>query len=127
MIVNFPRAYRRASLPKLLCLLALPALLCLLAAPRATSAQNGEPPPGLAPEVATIIAHPTLDEATIGILAIDLDSGEVLIDYAADELLAGDDRELAPERVGRLFLSFSRPFFPIPHLYRQNGWGEGEG
>ena len=96
MIVNFPRAYRRASLPKLLCSLALPALLCLLAAPRATAAQNDAPPPGLAPEVAAIIAHPTLDEATIGILAIDLDSGEVLIDYAADELLA-------PASVNKLF------------------------
>ena len=96
MIVNFPRPYRRASLPKLRRLLAPSALLCLLAVPAATAAQNGEPAPGLAPEVATIIAHPTLDEATIGILAVDLNSGEVLIDYAADELLA-------PASVNKLF------------------------
>ena len=94
--MNFPRPRRQASFPKLLCLLALPALLCLLAVPGPTAAQKGEPAPGLAPEVATIIAHSTLDEATIGIFAIDLDSGEVLIDYAADELLA-------PASVNKLF------------------------
>ncbi len=83
-------------MPKLLCLLSPPALLCLLAVSGATAVQNGEPARRLALEVAAIFAHPTLDEATIGILAVDLDSGEVLIDYDADELLA-------PASVNKLF------------------------
>lgn len=86
-MVNLPRGYRRVSFSALLCLLALPPLV---------TAQNGAPAPGPAHEIATIIAHPTLEEATIGILAIDLDGGEVLIDYTADDLFA-------PASVNKLF------------------------
>ena len=74
----------------------MPALLCLLALPAAVVAQNGAAPSGLPPEIATIIAHPTLDEAQIGMMAVDLESGEVLFDYAADELFA-------PASVNKLF------------------------
>ncbi|MEC8944052.1 MAG: D-alanyl-D-alanine carboxypeptidase, partial [Acidobacteriota bacterium] len=71
-------------------------MLCLLALPTLVTAQNGEPAPSLSSEIATIITHPTLEEATLGILAVDLDSGEVLIDYIADE-------PLIPASVNKLF------------------------
>ncbi len=87
---------RLLTLPRMVCWFAPAALLCSLAMPGATAGQTKAPAPRLAPEVATIIAHPTLDGATIGILAVDLASGDVLIDYAADELLA-------PASVNKLF------------------------
>ena len=77
-MVNLLLGHRRALFAALLCLLALPNLV---------TAQNGEPAPSLSSEIAAVITHPTLEEATIGILAVDLASGEVLIDYIADKPL----------------------------------------
>ena len=50
----------------------------------------------LPPRLATILAHPTLAEATVGIVAVDVVSGESLIDYNAAELFA-------PASVNKLF------------------------
>ena len=86
-MVNLLLGHRRALFAALLCLLALPNLV---------TAQNGEPAPSLSSEIAAVITHPTLEEATIGILAVDLASGEVLIDYIAD-------KPLIPASVNKLF------------------------
>ena len=86
-MVNLLRTHRRALFAALLCLLALPTLV---------TAQNGEPAPSPSSEIAAVITHPTLEEATIGILAVDLESSEVLIDYIADE-------PFIPASVNKLF------------------------
>ncbi len=50
----------------------------------------------LLPQIAEVLDHPTLDAANIGLLAIDVDNDEVLVEYNADELFA-------PASVNKLF------------------------
>lgn len=71
------------------------ALVCLCALPAQTVAQDGDGPE-LAPEIASIMAHPSLRQATIGLLVLDVDTGERLVDHDADQLLA-------PASVNKLF------------------------
>jgi len=85
--VNTPRGYRRA-LPL--------ALAFLLILPVSGIAQNGTSAAEMSPQMAAILAHPSLDEATIGLLVLDVDSGELLVEHNADELFA-------PASVNKLF------------------------
>ncbi len=71
------------------------ALLCLCALPARTAAQTSGSPE-LAPEIAGIMAHPSLQHATIGLLVLDTDTGERLVDHNADQLFA-------PASINKLF------------------------
>ncbi len=71
------------------------ALVCLCASPARTVAQNGGDPE-LAPEMASIMAHPSLRQAAIGLLVLDVDTGERLVGHNADQLFA-------PASVNKLF------------------------
>jgi len=72
------------------------ALLVMLVAPAGVGAQDGSASAELSPELAAIMAHPSLDEAVVGLLVVDAASGEVLVQHQADDLLA-------PASVNKLF------------------------
>jgi len=63
--------------------------------PLVSSAQNGGAATS-SPELNAIMAHPSLDEATIGILVVDLANGETLVEDNVDQLFA-------PASVNKLF------------------------
>ena len=68
-----------------------------LGAPSALGAQNGSfTAPRLPADMARVVAHESLDGATVGILVIDAEDDAVLADYNADELFT-------PASVNKLF------------------------
>lgn len=72
----------------------LVALLLLALAPAPLAAQNGDA--GLSPALRRIIAHPSLANATVGMLVVDGAGGDVLVEHNADDLFS-------PASVNKLF------------------------
>jgi len=71
-------------------------VLLLAALPIAVGAQNDVDSGTLPPEMAQVVEHPSLRDATIGIVLQDAVSGEVLVEFNADRLFA-------PASVNKLF------------------------
>ena len=110
----------RTSMPVL-----LPFVLLALALPASAGAQDGGNTGSLPPQMAQVLGHPSLSEATVGIVLQDAETGEVLIDFNADQLFA-------PASVNKLFTVAAAlwrlgPAFvwQTPIAYRGQRVGEG--